>query len=37
MKTAALLVLLTLGVVAVNGCHWNHHHHHNSSNFSGTR
>jgi hypothetical protein len=32
MKTLALLISLTVGVVALEGCHWNHHNH--SSNFT---
>jgi len=27
MKILVLLALLTVGLVTVNGCHWNHHHH----------
>ncbi len=29
MKTLVLLFALTVGLVSVTGCHWNHHHHHN--------
>jgi hypothetical protein len=29
MKTLVLLFVLTVGLVSVTGCHWNHRHHHN--------
>jgi hypothetical protein len=28
MKTLILLFALTVGLVSVTGCHWNHHRHH---------
>jgi hypothetical protein len=28
MKTLVLLFALTVGLVSVTGCHWNHHRHH---------
>lgn len=30
MKTLVLLFALTVGLVSVAGCHWNHHHHFNN-------
>jgi hypothetical protein len=33
MKTLLLLALLTVGLISVTGCHWNHDHNH--SNFTG--
>ena len=26
MKTLLLLFALTVGLVSITGCHWNHHH-----------
>lgn len=37
MKTFVLLVLLTLGIVTIGGCHWNHRHHHNDYRGSAWR
>ena len=36
MKTLALLIFLTVGLVAVNGCHWNHNHNHDHNSTGGT-
>jgi len=33
MKTLVLLFALTVGLVTVTGCHWNHRNHHR--NFAG--
>lgn len=30
MKTLVLLFALTVGLVSVTGCHWNHRHHYNN-------
>lgn len=37
MKTFVLLALLTLGIVTIGGCHWNHRHHHNDYRGSAWR
>ena len=33
MKTLVLLFALTVGLVSVTGCHWNHHHHNHYAGF----
>jgi hypothetical protein len=33
MKTLVLLFALTVGLVTVTGCHWNHRHHRNFAGF----
>jgi len=35
MKTLVLLFALTVGLVSVAGCHWNHRRHHHR-NFAGS-
>lgn len=37
MKTLLLLISLMVGVVALNGCHWNHHNHNNNFTHSTGR
>jgi hypothetical protein len=35
MKTLVLFFALTVGLVSVTGCHWNHNHDHNQNHRAG--